>query len=118
MSPIVHSINTLNAEFPRGCFPSVKISPAVSLGYTTIEHLPFSSDKTAQDNPSDTVAPLFFLLLLYRIVWVYLSVGIWVYPLLGLFSSTGLVAFFFFNMSVVALLYMLGDKLNNHFWGK
>ncbi|XP_075875200.1 androgen-dependent TFPI-regulating protein [Nelusetta ayraudi] len=54
----------------------------------------------------------------FWILWVYLSVGIWVYPLLGHFSSTGLVAFFFFNMSVVALLYMLGDKLNNHFWGK
>lgn len=94
----------------------MEVSPAAWLEYTTIEQLPFSPDKTVQDNTSDTVAPLFFLL--YRIVWVYLSVGIWVYPLLGLFSSTGLVAFFFFNMSVVALLYMLGDKLNNHFWGK
>lgn len=117
MPHIVHSINTFNPKFPLGCFPAVKISAAVSLGCTTIEHLPFSSDKTAQDNPSHTFSFSFFLPL-YRIVWVYLSVGIWVYPLLGLFSSTGLVAFFSFNMSVVALLYMLGDKLNNHFWGK
>ncbi|CAG6017795.1 unnamed protein product [Menidia menidia] len=52
------------------------------------------------------------------IIWVYLSVGVWVYPLLGLFSTTGLVLFFFFNMSVVTLLYLLGDKLNSHVWGK
>uniref|UniRef100_A0A3Q1FIK2 Androgen-dependent TFPI-regulating protein-like n=1 Tax=Acanthochromis polyacanthus TaxID=80966 RepID=A0A3Q1FIK2_9TELE len=50
------------------------------------------------------------------IVWVYLSVGIWVYPLLGYFSTAGLVGFFFFNMTVVTSLYLLGDKLNSHFW--
>uniref|UniRef100_A0A3Q3W441 Androgen-dependent TFPI-regulating protein n=1 Tax=Mola mola TaxID=94237 RepID=A0A3Q3W441_MOLML len=50
------------------------------------------------------------------IIWVYLSVGIWVYPLLGHFSTSGLVGFFLFNMSVVTLLYVLGDKLNNHVW--
>uniref|UniRef100_A0A8D3CPU3 Androgen dependent TFPI regulating protein n=1 Tax=Scophthalmus maximus TaxID=52904 RepID=A0A8D3CPU3_SCOMX len=49
-----------------------------------------------------------------RILWVYLSVGIWVYPLLGHFSTSGLVGFFFFNMSVVTLFYLLGDKLNSH----
>ncbi|KAM6916066.1 androgen-dependent TFPI-regulating protein [Xenentodon cancila] len=52
------------------------------------------------------------------IVWVYLSVGIWVYPLLGLFSTVGLVGFFFFNMSVVTLLYLLGNKLNRQIWQK
>ncbi|KAG7999978.1 Androgen-dependent TFPI-regulating protein [Nibea albiflora] len=52
------------------------------------------------------------------IIWVYLSVGIWVYPLLGHFSTTGLVGFFFFNMTVVTLLYVLGDKLNTHIWSK
>ncbi|XP_030012135.1 androgen-dependent TFPI-regulating protein [Sphaeramia orbicularis] len=52
------------------------------------------------------------------IIWVYMSVGIWVYPLLGHFSSAGLMGFFFFNMSVVTLLYVLGDKLNSHVWGK
>ncbi|KAM8738592.1 androgen-dependent TFPI-regulating protein [Acanthopagrus schlegelii] len=55
---------------------------------------------------------------LFWIVWVYLSVGIWVYPLLGHFSTNGLMGFFFFNMSVVTLLYMLGDKLNSHVWSK
>ncbi|KAM3606186.1 uncharacterized protein V6R79_012133 [Siganus canaliculatus] len=55
---------------------------------------------------------------LFWIIWVYLSVGIWVYPLLGHFSTTGLVGFFFFNMSVVTLLYLLGDKLNSHVWRK
>ncbi|XP_054456745.1 androgen-dependent TFPI-regulating protein [Anoplopoma fimbria] len=55
---------------------------------------------------------------LFWIVWVYLSVGIWVYPLLAHFSTAGLVGFFFFNMSVVTLLYVLGDKLNCHVWSK
>nr|XP_046258711.1 androgen-dependent TFPI-regulating protein isoform X2 [Scatophagus argus] len=53
---------------------------------------------------------------LFWIIWVYLSVGIWVYPLLGHFSTAGLMGFFFFNMSVVTLLYVLGDKLNSHVW--
>ncbi|XP_030297631.1 androgen-dependent TFPI-regulating protein [Sparus aurata] len=52
------------------------------------------------------------------IIWVYLSVGIWVYPLLGHFSTSGLMGFFFFNMSVLTLLYLLGDKLNSHVWSK
>ncbi|KAM6997615.1 androgen-dependent TFPI-regulating protein [Tautogolabrus adspersus] len=55
---------------------------------------------------------------LFWIVWVYLSVGVWVYPLLGRFSSAGLVFFFFFNMSVVASLYELGDKLNVLVWSQ
>uniref|UniRef100_A0A667XZC6 Androgen dependent TFPI regulating protein n=1 Tax=Myripristis murdjan TaxID=586833 RepID=A0A667XZC6_9TELE len=50
------------------------------------------------------------------VIWVYLSVGIWVYPLLGLFSKAGLMGFFFFNMSVVTLLYLLGEKLNSYIW--
>lgn len=77
---------------------------------------PFLQTRQLRMICQNTATPPFFLL--YRIVWVYLSVGIWVYPLLGHFSSTGLVAFFFFNMSVVTLLYVLGDKLNNHFWSK
>uniref|UniRef100_H2MEE6 Androgen dependent TFPI regulating protein n=1 Tax=Oryzias latipes TaxID=8090 RepID=H2MEE6_ORYLA len=52
------------------------------------------------------------------ILWVYVSVGVWVYPLLGHFSPAGLAAFFFFNMSVVTLLYTLGDKLNSLVWSK
>ncbi|KAF1375972.1 hypothetical protein PFLUV_G00225740 [Perca fluviatilis] len=52
------------------------------------------------------------------IIWVYLSVGIWVYPLLGHFSTAGLMGFFFFNMSVVTVLYVIGDKLNSHVWSK
>ncbi|KAL7384114.1 hypothetical protein ABVT39_024472 [Epinephelus coioides] len=55
---------------------------------------------------------------LFWIIWVYVSVGIWVYPLLAHFSSPGLVGFFFFNMLVVTLLYVLGDKLNSHVWSK
>ncbi|XP_078101138.1 androgen-dependent TFPI-regulating protein [Sander vitreus] len=55
---------------------------------------------------------------LFWIIWVYLSVGIWVYPLLGHFSTAGLMGFFFFNMSVVTLLYVTGDKLNSHVWSK
>ncbi|XP_074532534.1 androgen-dependent TFPI-regulating protein [Halichoeres trimaculatus] len=52
------------------------------------------------------------------IVWVYLSVGIWVYPLLGHFSSAGLLFFFFFNMSVVTSLYVLGNKINTILWSE
>ncbi|XP_034080655.1 androgen-dependent TFPI-regulating protein [Gymnodraco acuticeps] len=55
---------------------------------------------------------------LFWIIWVYLSVGIWVYPLLAHFSTPGLVGLFFFNMSVVVLLYLLGNKLNSRFWSK
>uniref|UniRef100_A0A3Q2XF38 Androgen-dependent TFPI-regulating protein-like n=1 Tax=Hippocampus comes TaxID=109280 RepID=A0A3Q2XF38_HIPCM len=50
---------------------------------------------------------------LFWILWVYFSAGIWVYPLLGHFSAVGLLGFFCFNMSVVTLLYLLGDKLNS-----
>uniref|UniRef100_A0A3P9MXQ3 Androgen-dependent TFPI-regulating protein n=1 Tax=Poecilia reticulata TaxID=8081 RepID=A0A3P9MXQ3_POERE len=50
------------------------------------------------------------------IVWVYLTVGVWVYPLLGHFSTAGLLGFFFFNMAVVTLLYLLGDRLNSQIW--
>ncbi|XP_061545848.1 androgen-dependent TFPI-regulating protein [Phycodurus eques] len=53
---------------------------------------------------------------LFWIVWVYFSAGMWVYPLLGHFSAVGLVVFFCFNMSVVTLLYLLGDKLNTRVW--
>ncbi|XP_026210052.1 androgen-dependent TFPI-regulating protein [Anabas testudineus] len=52
------------------------------------------------------------------IIWVYISAGIWVYPLLGHFSTAGLVGFFILNMSVVTLLYLLGDMLNRHVWSK
>ncbi|XP_038137360.1 androgen-dependent TFPI-regulating protein [Cyprinodon tularosa] len=52
------------------------------------------------------------------IVWVYLTVGVWVYPLLGHFSAAGLLGFFFFNMTVVTLLYVLGDRLNSHVWSE
>ncbi|KAF7219606.1 androgen-dependent TFPI-regulating protein [Nothobranchius furzeri] len=52
------------------------------------------------------------------IVWVYLSVGIWVYPLLRYFSPAGLLGFFCFNMSVVSLLYQLGDQLNSYVWSQ
>ncbi|XP_034754734.1 androgen-dependent TFPI-regulating protein [Etheostoma cragini] len=55
---------------------------------------------------------------LFWIIWVYLSVGIWVYPLLGHFSTAGLMGFFFFNMSVVTLVFVIGDKLNSHVWSK
>lgn len=60
----------------------------------------------------------FFLNVFGRIIWVFLSTGIWVYPLLGLFSTSGLVGFFIFNMSVVTLLYVLGEKLNHRVWSK
>ncbi|KAM6923109.1 androgen-dependent TFPI-regulating protein [Lycodopsis pacificus] len=52
------------------------------------------------------------------IIWVYLSVGIWVYPLLAHFSTAGLVGFFVVNMTAVTLLYVLGDQLNSHVWSK
>ncbi|KAG7272548.1 hypothetical protein CRUP_004723, partial [Coryphaenoides rupestris] len=52
------------------------------------------------------------------VVWVYVSVGVWVYPLLGLFSAGGLVGLFLFNMCVVTLLYLLGERLNCGVWGK
>ncbi|XP_041922253.1 androgen-dependent TFPI-regulating protein [Alosa pseudoharengus] len=52
------------------------------------------------------------------VIWVYLSVGIWVYPLLSLLSPAGLIGFFFFNMTVVTLLYLLGQTLNSSIWGK
>uniref|UniRef100_A0A667XI18 Androgen dependent TFPI regulating protein n=1 Tax=Myripristis murdjan TaxID=586833 RepID=A0A667XI18_9TELE len=78
-----------------------------SLGWHTI------SANTSHDVLS---FPSAFLNLLCRVIWVYLSVGIWVYPLLGLFSKAGLMGFFFFNMSVVTLLYLLGEKLNSYIW--
>uniref|UniRef100_A0A8C6S7G0 Androgen-dependent TFPI-regulating protein n=1 Tax=Neogobius melanostomus TaxID=47308 RepID=A0A8C6S7G0_9GOBI len=60
------------------------------------------------------VAALSFVGVTYLswIIWVYLSVGIWVYPLLKHFSGVGLAGFFLFNMTVVAALYVIGEKLN------
>lgn len=52
------------------------------------------------------------------ILWVYFSVGVWVYPLLRFFSGLGLMFFFLFNMSVVTVLFVIGDKLNAALWGK
>uniref|UniRef100_A0A3Q3A507 Androgen-dependent TFPI-regulating protein-like n=1 Tax=Kryptolebias marmoratus TaxID=37003 RepID=A0A3Q3A507_KRYMA len=52
------------------------------------------------------------------IIWVYLSVGIWVYPLLQYFSAAGLLGFFLFNMSVVTSLYLLGEELDRRTWAK
>lgn len=40
------------------------------------------------------------------------------YPLLGYFSAAGLMGFFFFNMSVVTLLYLLGEELDSRVWSK
>ncbi len=61
---------------------------------------------------------LYMFSLSFRVAWVYLTVGIWVYPILGLFSSSGLTGFFFFNMLVLALLYLLGQTLNRKVWGE
>ncbi|XP_072532905.1 androgen-dependent TFPI-regulating protein isoform X2 [Salminus brasiliensis] len=52
------------------------------------------------------------------VIWVYVSVGIWVYPLLGRFSTVGLMAFFISNIFVVIMLYLLGQTLNFRIWGK
>ncbi|KAJ0067059.1 hypothetical protein NL108_009984 [Boleophthalmus pectinirostris] len=52
------------------------------------------------------------------IIWVYLSAGVWVYPLLKYFSGVGLVGFFVFNMIVVTVLFLVGEKLNKKLWGK
>ncbi|XP_008325807.1 androgen-dependent TFPI-regulating protein [Cynoglossus semilaevis] len=52
------------------------------------------------------------------ILWVYSSTGIWVYPILGHFSSCGLVGFFFLNTSLVTLFYLLGERLNSLVWNK
>ncbi|XP_054877745.1 androgen-dependent TFPI-regulating protein isoform X2 [Poeciliopsis prolifica] len=52
------------------------------------------------------------------VVWVYQMVGFWVYPFLGRFSAAGLLAFFIFNMGLVTLLYLLGDRLNSLIWRK
>uniref|UniRef100_A0A3B4BI20 Androgen-dependent TFPI-regulating protein n=1 Tax=Periophthalmus magnuspinnatus TaxID=409849 RepID=A0A3B4BI20_9GOBI len=53
---------------------------------------------------------------LSRIIWVFLSAGVWVYPLLKYFSGVGLVGFFIFNMATVTVLYVIGEKLNNKVW--
>ncbi|XP_058507820.1 androgen-dependent TFPI-regulating protein isoform X2 [Solea solea] len=55
---------------------------------------------------------------LFWILWVYLSVGLWVYPLLRHFSTSCLVGFFFLNMSMVTLFYLLGKSLNSLVWSK
>uniref|UniRef100_A0A8D0AIQ0 Androgen dependent TFPI regulating protein n=1 Tax=Sander lucioperca TaxID=283035 RepID=A0A8D0AIQ0_SANLU len=92
----------------------------VSLGEVLVQPHIYPQTKhalaTVQDVLTDTV--YLSLNMFCRIIWVYLSVGIWVYPLLGHFSTAGLMGFFFFNMSVVTLLYVIGDKLNSHVWSK
>lgn len=83
------------------------------VGTSEYLHKPVPSEKTGGGDFLSVS-----LNVLCRIIWVYLSVGVWVYPLLGHFSTGGLVGFFFFNMSVVTLLYVLGGKLNNHIWSE
>ncbi|XP_037545558.1 androgen-dependent TFPI-regulating protein [Nematolebias whitei] len=68
--------------------------------------------------PALTALGVVGLAYLSWIIWVYLSVGIWVYPLLGYFSAAGLMGFFLFNMSVVTLLYLLGEELDSRVWSK
>ncbi|KAJ8014346.1 hypothetical protein DPEC_G00039280 [Dallia pectoralis] len=52
------------------------------------------------------------------VMFIYLAVGLWVYPLLGLLSSSGVFGLFFFNMTVVTMMYLLGWALNNSIWGE
>ncbi|XP_032870910.1 androgen-dependent TFPI-regulating protein-like [Amblyraja radiata] len=51
------------------------------------------------------------------VLWIYYAAGDWVYPLLGLFNQTGLVAFFSFSLLLVMLLYLLGEQLTLLVWG-
>ncbi|XP_029609120.1 androgen-dependent TFPI-regulating protein [Salmo trutta] len=52
------------------------------------------------------------------VIFIYLAVGLWVYPLLGLLNTSGVLGLFLLNMTVVTIMYLLGRTLNYCVWGK
>ncbi|XP_014350551.1 androgen-dependent TFPI-regulating protein [Latimeria chalumnae] len=64
-----------------------------------------------------TTLGFFSLAYLSWILWIYAVVGEWVYPILGMFSAGGLVAFISISNVGVVALYMLGENLNRMIWG-
>ncbi|MBN3274414.1 ADTRP protein, partial [Polyodon spathula] len=53
-----------------------------------------------------------------QVCWIYFTVGIWVYPLLGKFSPLGLAALFLVSVGLVMSLFLFGEALNCYVWGK
>ncbi|XP_078541914.1 androgen-dependent TFPI-regulating protein [Lissotriton helveticus] len=51
------------------------------------------------------------------VIWIYIAVGEWVYPLLGLLSPLGFLAFISTSLVLVAFIYIIGDILNSLKWG-
>ncbi|KAG2465035.1 ADTRP protein, partial [Polypterus senegalus] len=52
------------------------------------------------------------------VVWIYITVGAWVYPLLGKLSPLALAVFFVVSTGLAFSLYVLGEVLNAYTWGK
>ncbi|XP_062954293.1 androgen-dependent TFPI-regulating protein [Cynocephalus volans] len=52
-----------------------------------------------------------------RILWFYLKMGVWVYPVFAKLSPVGLAATFSLGYVVIASIYLLGEKLNRWKWG-
>uniref|UniRef100_A0A8C4SQB9 Androgen dependent TFPI regulating protein n=1 Tax=Erpetoichthys calabaricus TaxID=27687 RepID=A0A8C4SQB9_ERPCA len=52
------------------------------------------------------------------VVWIYITVGAWVYPLLGKLSPLALAVFFAVSTGLAFSLYVLGEVLNAYTWGK
>lgn len=81
---------------------------------------------TCIDNKSQTMYLLYVVslhlhspfLLFCRVIFIYLAVGLWVYPLLGLLNTSGVLGLFLLNMTVVTIMYLLGRTLNNCVWGE
>ncbi|CAB1312422.1 unnamed protein product [Coregonus sp. 'balchen'] len=49
---------------------------------------------------------LFWMIFAYdRVIFIYLAEGLWVYPLLRLVSTSGVLGLFLFNMTVVKMLF-------------
>ncbi|XP_039593191.1 androgen-dependent TFPI-regulating protein-like [Polypterus senegalus] len=52
------------------------------------------------------------------VVWIYITVGAWVYPLLGKLSPLALAVFFVVSTGLAFSLYVLGEVLNAYTWGE
>ncbi|XP_069476535.1 androgen-dependent TFPI-regulating protein isoform X3 [Ambystoma mexicanum] len=51
------------------------------------------------------------------VLWIYIAVGEWVYPLLGLLSPVGFLAFTSTSLVLIASIYIIGDIINGLTWG-
>ena len=61
---------------------------------------------------------LLHIYVVFRILWIAYHADIWVYPILKVLDNQYRLGFFAACWLCLALMYLLGDLLNNTFWSK